>query len=139
VLKPARPAPVTAVPAFIGYTQRAEVSGVPATNVPVRISSMMEYEQYFGRGVLDAAVPGRPLSPIFSFTPVETPSPRGAPADRNVSVARGTYDLANRAADAASTVYAKLTPRVPLHSLYNGLRLFYASGGGPVKESSRNS
>ena len=38
----------TAVPAFIGYTERAEIAGVPATNVAVRIASMMEYAQYFG-------------------------------------------------------------------------------------------
>ena len=43
----------TAVPAFIGYTERAEIAGVPARNVAVRIASMLDYEQYFGRGILE--------------------------------------------------------------------------------------
>lgn len=50
----------TAVPAFVGYTEAAEVAGVPKTTVAVRIASMMEFEQYFGGGPI----------PRFKFTPV---------------------------------------------------------------------
>lgn len=39
----------TAIPAFIGYTEKAENSdGETLTNVPTRIESMMEYEQFYG-------------------------------------------------------------------------------------------
>ncbi len=39
----------TAIPAFIGYTQKAKMHEVADLNyVPRRISSMAEYEQYFG-------------------------------------------------------------------------------------------
>lgn len=40
----------TAVPVFIGYTEKAEIGGVSAFNVPVRIASHMEFDQYFGGG-----------------------------------------------------------------------------------------
>ena len=40
----------TAVPAFIGYTERAEKDGVDLTLKPTRIDSMVEFEQYFGKG-----------------------------------------------------------------------------------------
>ncbi len=114
----------TAVPAFIGYTERAEISGVPAVNLPVRVASMMEYEQYFGRGVLDVHEPGKVPSPKFELAPVPAPAEGGTPP-------AGTYDVAFKTSDGASTIYAKLEPTAPLFSLYNSLRLFYANGGGP--------
>lgn len=41
----------TAVPAFIGYTQMAQTtSGNDLTNKPTRITSLLEYELYFGKG-----------------------------------------------------------------------------------------
>lgn len=38
----------TAVPAFVGYTQKADDGGKPLTNKPFRISSLAEFERYFG-------------------------------------------------------------------------------------------
>jgi phage tail sheath protein FI len=38
----------TAIPAFIGYTQIAEKNGESLKNVPTRIESFLEFEQYFG-------------------------------------------------------------------------------------------
>ena len=64
----------TAVPAFIGYTERTEIAGVPAANVAVRIASMMEYEQYFGRG----PIPRFKLTPVTAAPPAEAAA---APAD----------------------------------------------------------
>ncbi len=40
----------TAIPAFIGYTERADKAGVPITD-PTRITSLLEYERLFGRGL----------------------------------------------------------------------------------------
>ena len=41
----------TAIPAFIGYTQLAkDLKGKDLTNKPTRITSMLEYELYFGTG-----------------------------------------------------------------------------------------
>jgi phage tail sheath protein FI len=60
----------TAVPAFIGYTDRADNKGKSLTRKPTRISSLSEYQQYFGFGptpqfdILDQANP--PVSPAFA-------------------------------------------------------------------------
>jgi hypothetical protein len=40
----------TAVPAFIGHTEKADNRNKPLQNKPWRISSMSEYHQYFGEG-----------------------------------------------------------------------------------------
>jgi uncharacterized protein len=40
----------TALPVFIGYTQKAEYNGQSFLKQPVRISSFQEYAQYFGDG-----------------------------------------------------------------------------------------
>ncbi|NET28626.1 phage tail sheath C-terminal domain-containing protein [Okeania sp. SIO1I7] len=38
----------TGIPAFIGYTEKAEDNGEDLTNVPTRITSLLEYETFFG-------------------------------------------------------------------------------------------
>ena len=38
----------TAIPAFVGYTEKAERNGEPLTNIPTRISSLLEFVTYFG-------------------------------------------------------------------------------------------
>ena len=38
----------TTVPAFIGYTEKAERKGEDLTLVPIKIRSLLEYNQYFG-------------------------------------------------------------------------------------------
>ena len=40
----------TAVPAFIGYTERADNKGKSLLNKPFKISSMAEFHNYFGYG-----------------------------------------------------------------------------------------
>jgi len=39
----------TAIPAFLGYTEIATANGTDLTYVPTRITSMLEYQQYFGK------------------------------------------------------------------------------------------
>ncbi|HMB93129.1 MAG TPA: hypothetical protein VKP65_19920, partial [Rhodothermales bacterium] len=38
----------TAIPAFIGYTERADENGTSLTNVPTRIKSLLEFRELFG-------------------------------------------------------------------------------------------
>ncbi len=38
----------TAIPAFIGYTEKAKKNNQSLTNVPTRITSLLEYKEYFG-------------------------------------------------------------------------------------------
>jgi len=46
----------TAIPVFIGYTQQALKNGNSIANVPTKISSLLEYENYFGVGFAPQAV-----------------------------------------------------------------------------------
>ena len=55
----------TAVPAFIGYTEKAIENGKYLVNQPVRITSLAEYHHSFGgafnpRFTIDPVVPGKP-------------------------------------------------------------------------------
>ena len=38
----------TAMPAFVGYTERAEIDGTPAFLIPIRIDSLDEFRLHFG-------------------------------------------------------------------------------------------
>ena len=58
----------TAVPAFVGYTERAINGNRSLRNVPWRISSMAEFHDYFGFGP----------SPIFDLVKREAPAGRRA-------------------------------------------------------------
>ncbi len=46
----------TAIPAFIGYTEKAERSGESLTGKPVRISSLVEFIQFYGGDVNPASI-----------------------------------------------------------------------------------
>lgn len=39
----------TAIPAFVGYTEKAEKNGESLVNKPTRLNSMVEFVEYFGR------------------------------------------------------------------------------------------
>ena len=83
-------APVeTAIPAFIGYTERADRNGEDLTKKPTRIESIAEYEALFGGG---------PAQDVEVY--VDT--------NNNFKKSNGKNAL----------------------YLYDGLRMFYANGGG---------
>jgi uncharacterized protein len=92
----------TAVPAFIGYTQRADNHGASLKNTPWRITSMAEYQQYFG------AAP----TPQFDITPAT-----------NTQKADFTHG------DAPVTGYV-LEQKAGHYFLYYSMRLFFQNGGG---------
>ena len=54
----------TAVPAFVGYTEKADNQGKPLSFKPWRITSMAEYQHYFGAGPV----------PRFAIDAVTAPS-----------------------------------------------------------------
>jgi phage tail sheath protein FI len=97
-------APVdTAIPAFLGYTEKAvDRDGTDLTRRPKRIESLVEYERFFG---------GPQLETAFTVTVEEVTEPTpGKPLGVTATVA-----LAD---DARSK-----------HILYYALQLFYANGG----------
>jgi phage tail sheath protein FI len=92
----------TAVPAFIGYTAKAEQNGKSLVGKPTRISSFAEYIEYFGEG----------FKPKFAIAD---------PADGEKETF--TLDGAQKtvAVKEGNTAY-----------LFNSIRLFFANGGGPA-------
>ncbi|MGN7877118.1 phage tail sheath family protein [Roseateles sp. 22389] len=94
----------TAVPAFVGYTRRAENGGKSLLNKPWRISSMAEYHTYFGHGP----------DPRLTITEAPAPAPSDFRADGK--------DYALTQADGADG---------GRFLLYRAMVHFFQNGGGP--------
>ena len=92
----------TAVPAFIGYTEKADNKGKTLLNKPWRITSMSEFHNYYG------------FAPTPQFNIEEKPADATTEADFALS---GTeYSLNQTAGN---------------YLLYNSMLLFFQNGGGP--------
>lgn len=103
----------TAVPAFVGYTQKAENRGAPLRNKPFRIASMAEFEQFFGG----------PPKPIFNIVEVD-PKDKAAPDPEFFAQKAGDNGAVNQGYVLTQTVESR-------RLLYYGIRHFYQNGGGP--------
>nr|WP_262917719.1 phage tail sheath C-terminal domain-containing protein [Cognataquiflexum rubidum] len=90
----------TAIPAFIGYTEKASRNGKSLLNIPTRITSFAEYVELFGGA----------FNPLFKL---ETPQD----GDKNRVSIRDTEFVIK---------YAKDNHLL----FYNSIKLFYANGGG---------
>ncbi|MFZ5636420.1 MAG: phage tail sheath family protein [Pseudomonadota bacterium] len=107
-------APVaTAVPAFIGYTPRADLHGVSCICMPVRIRSFEEFAAYF----LLPSAPA-PADPVRQYRP------------QYYLVSQTSVPAVGASLRIGGTVYAVLPDPATLHHLYNSVRLFYLNGGG---------
>ncbi len=130
----------TAVPAFIGYTEKAELSSKPLYFTPMKINSLVDYEQLFGVG----------FDEIYDIVEVHPHLSLGDPADFDFSCLRSVSSLPGSSMAAASLPsyerkfykYTRVqdsslpqalgaTATLPKFNLYHAMRLFYANGGGP--------
>jgi Bacteriophage tail sheath protein len=98
----------TGIPAFIGYTEKAIDSfGKSLFNVPKRISSMLEYSNYFGG------------------------APKESDADAiKVTIRDKKLDGATDLLSSNITVEVDETKR-STHIMFNSLQLYFVNGGGP--------
>lgn len=92
----------TAIPVFIGYTEKAESNGKSILNIPTRISSFTEFIIQFGMGFASKF-------DVVKATDNDDPESCVLINDQKWCV--------------------KSQGQIPL--LYNSIRLFYANGGGP--------
>ena len=109
----------TAVPAFIGYTEKAECHGASVQLKPVRIGSLAEFHQHFGAGPQASHVrfslkpataeDDTALSPSFN-------TPLGPRDQEPLRTAHGAYRLAQTHG---------------WYLLHAAMRLFFLNGGGP--------
>src|ERR1044071_4291066 len=95
----------TAVPAFIGYTQRADNRGKSLTGIPWRITSMAEFHRYFGHAP----------TPKFELK----------------AVAKSSAEAAFKLGDAAYSFDWAPGTEAGRYLLYYSMLLFFQNGGGP--------
>jgi len=100
----------TAVPAFIGYTQQAEINGKPVFNEAIKINSMVDFETIFG----GAHKPIYDINQVDPFTPGED--------DYDFKL----YDVE----DSTEKAYTLDQTDASAFKLYDSMRLFFANGGG---------
>ena len=100
----------TAIPVFIGYTEKAGLAGTPLPSETIsgvvvteakRIISLLEYESYFGRTPIES----------FDVTIEET-------------YKNGTTELKNR-------VITATVPAPSTQTMYYHMQMYFANGGGP--------
>ncbi|MBC3875300.1 phage tail sheath family protein [Undibacterium flavidum] len=97
----------TAVPAFIGYTEKAQNKGLSLINKPFSISSMAEYENYFGGAPNDS----------FKIKKLEAEL---AEKDKK---SENTYFSEN-------DVHYEIAQEGHRYYLYHSMKLFFQNGGG---------
>ncbi len=94
----------TAVPAFIGYTEKSSFKGQSLMNKPVRIESFMEFELFYGG----------PTKTIYGVQ--EVTNPTDIPLNYDINIKNKAYSLEAE----ANTRF----------NLYDSLKFFYQNGGG---------
>lgn len=100
----------TAIPAFIGYTEKAEIiPGKPEFNKPIKIESMADFISIFGVS----------FKPIYDITEVDA-----------VAAEKGDYDFKVLEPGKEMKYYSLKQTGTSQFNLYNSMRLFYANGGG---------
>ena len=100
----------TAIPAFIGYTPRAEQNGANCAFVPTKVQSFTEFER------------------IFCFPhgaePVQQYSPQYYLVKQKSKPSSGDFLLIG------SDYYSIVPDPYSIYYLYNSIKLFYQNGGG---------
>jgi len=97
----------TALPVFIGYTEKAEYEGKSYANTPVRIESLNDYNAFFG---------GAPHYSVVISDDKAT-QPQQPFIGEGITLSGKDY-----------TIYHN--PAQPSYCLYSSMRLFYLNGGG---------
>lgn len=92
----------TAIPAFIGYTEKAKkVEADDLLEKPTRITSLLEYEQYFGG------------------------------ADKESGIVVNIHDIVEGAEIVSRTVQVPKPATTSKFKMYYAMQMFFANGGGP--------
>ncbi|MBI3716472.1 MAG: phage tail sheath family protein [Betaproteobacteria bacterium] len=112
----------TAVPAFVGYTEKAENQGNTLLNKPWRITSMAEFHNYFGYG---------PTADIVRFSLLAVDPKAAAPAapdPKQLPEPLAARDVAPLTVNKTGYVLKQIKG---FYLLYNCLLHFFQNGGGP--------
>ena len=104
----------TAVPAFIGYTQKASMGGKDVFLEPMAITSLAAFESIFGAG----------FKPVYNIVETGPVNPSFATQQSATSSLPAICDF-----QVDSTCY-ELQPVKTQFNLYLSMRFFFANGGG---------
>jgi phage tail sheath protein FI len=128
----------TAVPAFIGYTESADNKGASLAKKPWRISSMAEFEAYYGGPPKasftiggGAAAPAAPAAAPAAAADPAAPAAAVAPAApaKPAAVAEVAGDFSVTDSSKVRTEYTLTLAGTPF-ILYYSMLLFFQNGGG---------
>ena len=102
----------TAIPAFIGYTRKAEYSGVDYSNQPVKITSLADFLDYFGAGPpQDDNLP----DPLVEYMPIYKTVAADDTQPPDIILGGASYLVQPVA--------------VTIYYMYTAIQLFYQNGG----------
>lgn len=110
----------TAVPAFIGYTEKAENGNLDLSGVPKRLSSMGEFLQFFG---------GAP-TPKFVLNPVPVEPKAQLLSKEGITMTDPLPDIRFNSKGPAGPVVNRLVQTTPDFCLWASVKLFFENGGG---------
>ncbi|MGK6352106.1 phage tail sheath family protein [Parapedobacter sp. DT-150] len=113
----------TAVPAFVGHTQLAlDEFGESLTAVtPIKISSLKEYETYFGTAAKETGIA------VAVVATLDTPP--GETDEDAASTVDGTLDPFSNSIQSLAAVPS--IANASTQTLYYNMRLYFDNGGGP--------
>lgn len=123
----------TAVPAFIGYTERAINGAKSLLNIPFRISSMLEFHQHFG-GASEITVFNHALEDVDLISEVATLKEKWE-KETNAALKTGLKTQLDALRKKYSNysdndIYLKIAPAGDsIYTLYYHILLFFANGG----------
>ncbi len=113
----------TAVPAFIGHTEKAILNGKSLLKKSVRISSLAEYISFFGEGPKTK----------FKFEKIKKTAPKSGPKAKKADEEKPAPEVETaekvEGIDINSEKYL-IAPQEKDYSFFNAIRLFFENGGG---------
>jgi phage tail sheath protein FI len=112
----------TAVPAFVGYTAKADNKGKSLLNKPWPITSMVEFDSYFGG----------PSVPMFSLSEIGSASSSSAASDESAAAgaSAATFTMTIKGQRRDFAVSQRDGSEGGKYLLYRSMRLFFQNGGG---------
>ncbi|QZE14379.1 hypothetical protein K4L44_00295 [Halosquirtibacter laminarini] len=112
----------TAVPVFIGYTEKARNGGKSLTNLPFKVNSMAEFIEYFGSApIAKFDIKSKDIGPKEKKPAEEKKDGGDDPVTPNNEEGKISLDITDYSITRSSTPYV----------LYYSMLLFYQNGGGP--------
>ena len=147
------PGVATAIPAFIGYTERCDISGKQALFTPILINSLADYTAIFGdefNAVYDMADKDKDgtaydaensdfSSQVWNATDAKYETTYYVFTRSESTFKRKPEDARSNRLDADDEEFSETPllkdefaakPGLAAYNLYNSLRMFYANGGG---------